>query len=332
MLEFNAAVTGVGSLPHVAAEPALALVREVAPEVPWWPQLPLRDARESMIASGLAALSAVDGVSIAPTTVCVRAPLSRVVEALEQGAPDAPVRAAAAFEPFLKSQWPGALVVKGQQTGPLTLLRCVRVVEGGIPRALHDRERAELREAVVASVTRHAAWQARRLRALGAAIVVVDEPMLPAALRDWSPIDAFGALQPVLDAIRAGGALAGLHCCDALPLDVLSGARPDLISFDVNCGAPLESVCADSRMRAFLESGGAVAWGVVPTTRAQRDAEVVAARWLSAVRVLGDPIAIVSRSLFTAACGFGLSDESGARRALADVAAVSATIQRTVLG
>ena len=41
--------TGIGSLPFTKPEDALALVVEELPEVPHWPQLPLRDKQEHFV-------------------------------------------------------------------------------------------------------------------------------------------------------------------------------------------------------------------------------------------------------------------------------------------
>jgi hypothetical protein len=42
--------TGIGSLPHQDADKALDLIFKYTPQVPFWPQLPKRDAREGMTA------------------------------------------------------------------------------------------------------------------------------------------------------------------------------------------------------------------------------------------------------------------------------------------
>lgn len=50
MKELSGLATGIGSLPHTDAEEAVDLVLKYCPQVPFWPQLPRRDAREGMIA------------------------------------------------------------------------------------------------------------------------------------------------------------------------------------------------------------------------------------------------------------------------------------------
>ena len=49
-------VTGVGSLPFVDADEAVEFVAEFSPELPFWPQLPMRAAGEGVIAQGMGAL------------------------------------------------------------------------------------------------------------------------------------------------------------------------------------------------------------------------------------------------------------------------------------
>src|ERR1700678_424916 len=49
-------VTGVGSLPFTDAGEAVEFVAEFSPELPFWPQLPLRDPGEGVIAQGMGSL------------------------------------------------------------------------------------------------------------------------------------------------------------------------------------------------------------------------------------------------------------------------------------
>ena len=47
------AVTGIGSLPFTSSRSAVRSVAEFSPEVPFWPQLPQRSERESIVSQGL---------------------------------------------------------------------------------------------------------------------------------------------------------------------------------------------------------------------------------------------------------------------------------------
>jgi hypothetical protein len=46
------AVTGIGSLPFTSTTSAIRSVAQFSPEVPFWPQLPQRSERESIVGQG----------------------------------------------------------------------------------------------------------------------------------------------------------------------------------------------------------------------------------------------------------------------------------------
>ena len=50
MFGLQGLTTGIGSLPHREAVPALDLIFKYCPQLPFWPQLPKRDIREGMVA------------------------------------------------------------------------------------------------------------------------------------------------------------------------------------------------------------------------------------------------------------------------------------------
>jgi hypothetical protein len=66
-------------------------------------------------------------------------------------------------------------------------------------------------------------------------------------------------------------------------------AKPDIISFDAHAG--LELFFADPDARSFLDRGGAVAYGLIPTSSNLRALDPVSIfiRWLKAAMLAGDP-------------------------------------------
>jgi hypothetical protein len=81
---------------------------------------------------------------------------------------------------------------------------------------------------------------------------------------------------------------------------------PDTVSFDAWQG--LESVCNDPLALDLLGEVETIAWGIIPTSEDDLnslDVPALAERWRTAVSVLGDPDAMLERSVFTPACGLG---------------------------
>jgi len=67
---------------------------------------------------------------------------------------------------------------------------------------------------------------------------------------------------------------------------------------------------ADPDARSFLDQGGAVAYGMIPTSAnlGALDSVNIFIRWLKAAMVAGDPQRLARNAMITATCGLGLLD------------------------
>jgi hypothetical protein len=96
----------------------------------------------------------------------------------------------------------------------------------------------------------------------------VDEPYMVSwgsAYVNVSGEQVRAMLEEVLAAIHQEGALAGVHCCGNTDWSLLLGTSIDFLNLDAyNC---LEQLALyPEELRAFLDRGGVVAWGIVPNT------------------------------------------------------------------
>lgn len=137
-------------------------------------------------------------------------------------------------------------------------------------------------------------------------LVVIDEP---AALDSRDP----AALVSVLKQVRAGGAFAGVHCCDAIDPAFVERIDPDLLSFDAWHG--LETLARSSKFRRWYARGRGLAIGIVPTTPVKFAAAKQSLRIAEALTALGFVAGRSPAPLLTGNCGFALSSESWTRRA-----------------
>jgi hypothetical protein len=72
-------------------------------------------------------------------------------------------------------------------------------------------------------------------------------------------------LNAVINAIHKEKAIAGIHCCGNTEWTILIDAGVDVISFDAYDYA--ETIAYYSgQIKSFLENGGVLAWGIVPTS------------------------------------------------------------------
>ena len=310
------AVTGVGALPQQDVDAAVRCVARACPVVPFWPQLPQHQQGERLLDQALAPLAdLVEPNASAPWTYGLRpnVTLDALLAALYEREPMAGVGDAAGLDAFERA-WQGgsfaqARAVKGQVLGPVTL--GLHLYRGG-QRARPFADHPMLMQAIGVYLARLARRQAARLAALHAnALVFLAEPMLESLTVDSATLAepaGINALSDVLQAVRDGGALAGVHVGrgDAAPW--LEPLRPDVWAFDAH--HDLAGFCASDAGLAFVQNGGRVAFGLVPTGAALNgfSAEAAFTRWLQAASVMGDVTAIARQSLITATGGLGRVD------------------------
>ena len=144
-------------------------------------------------------------------------------------------------------------------------------------------------------------------------LLFVDEPALCLDAPVGNAVSEeqrLNALAATLEDARIRGDYAGLHCCAACPFERMCRVQPDIISFDAHEG--LDSFFADWHALDFMQQGGTVAYGIVPTRPGVNaiDSASIFVRWLKAASLAGDPQKFAQRAMITATCGLGLLDIS----------------------
>jgi hypothetical protein len=315
---FNSAgaVTGIGSLPLRSVREAIQTVAEFSPEVPFWPQLPQISEREIVIRQGLDAIRSFIEPRDGSYGFQIReGEIDSALEALHNSGGALKQENAAGFFSFEHALTSGlfrqSLAIKGHIEGPITL--SAYLFYKGKP-FLSD---PALFSSMSFHVSQLVCWQIDRLRSAGVPILLfVDEPALSLELPGFtevSEVQRLSALGAIFDDARARGAYAGLHCCAAQPFDRMLRTRPDILSFDAHKG--LEAFFAHPQSVDFVNQGGTVAYGLIPTKPDldALDGAQIFIRWLEAVSRRGDPQRFAQRAMITATCGLGLLDPSSIR-------------------
>jgi hypothetical protein len=324
------AVTGIGSLPLTSITSAIRSVAELSPEVPFWPQLPQLSERESIVGQGLAIVQdLIEPRNEGYGYQVKEGRLNSVLENLHRSSGElTPANAAGfgAFEEALSSGFfSSAVAVKGQIEGPITL--SAYLFYKGQP-FLSD---PALFAALAFHVSQIIGWQIDRLKSAGLPVLLfVDEPALclDAPVRNAvSEEQRLNALAATLEDARIRGAYAGLHCCAARPFERMCRARPDIISFDAHEG--LDLFFADWHALDFMQQGGTVAYGIVPTRPGVNavDSASIFIRWLKAASLAGDPQKFAQHAMITATCGLGLLDTSAVAESFSVAHSVSKLIR-----
>jgi methionine synthase II (cobalamin-independent) len=324
---FDAVATVVGSFPHRDASTLVERIFERLPEMPVWPQLPGRDWRESMYvqyAEGLpgAVLDSQTQRLYFQADDRFEADLERFYEAVVTENVEAFAISeghALGLHRFLaRALRERPRFVKGQVTGPFSFAMTVT-----------DESRRSLaytpalQEVAVQGLAMKARWMARQLRSVApGALVVLDEPYLCAfgsAFVNVSREDVVAAIDTAVEAIHEEKALAGLHCCGNTDWSLVLETKVDVVNFDAFEYFQGLSLYP-SELGAFLDRGGALSWGIVPTSAAidDVDAHALKARLEERIAVLAgkglDETRLRRQALLTPSCGMGTQTEAAADR------------------
>jgi hypothetical protein len=170
---------------------------------------------------------------------------------------------------------------------------------------------------IVKIVELKALWQIRKLEAFGLPIIILlDEPSLlgfgSQAFITVSRDDVTQDLNSVASSIHQRGGLAGVHCEANTDWSLLMESDLDILDFDAY--DHMQSITLyPSELNAFLERGGWLGWGIVPTL--DRDAaasETIPSllsrfdRGMDLLKGKGfDADLLMRRALITPSCGAG---------------------------
>lgn len=304
--------TGIGSLPHTDAAEAVELVLGSF-DIPFWPQLPRLGFRELMIpqySEGMPGLR----VDEAKGDVSVERDEEEIRRFYEASGEESRVAIsedyAKGLHAFLKKiEGRSFDLLKGHITGPLTYTLGLQDEEG--KPAYFDEE---LREIALMLLGAKARWQVDVLgKSAEKVIIFIDEPIL-SALGSTSYVgvsndEALRLLRQTSDTIREAGGIPGIHCCGRADWPLVMDSGVDIMNFDAYEFAHTLGIYP-AEVTAFLEGGGIIAWGIVPTTDDinKESGESVAERFGEAVDGLSEGIPgdlLLRNIMLTPSCGTG---------------------------
>jgi hypothetical protein len=316
------AATAVGSFPHAEAGAACELILASFPEVPLWPQLPATSLQEQM------EIQFSEGL---PCTVIE--PEKRRMYFETQGDPSAALeqfyenylaenldyfaisdqysRGLHAMRQHLIQRDHSSLkYFKMQVTGPVSF--GLSIVDE-CKRAIYYNE--VFRDVIIKGLAMKARWQLRQFAPYCQnRICFIDEPVLSAfGSSTYVSVrreDVVAHIAEVAAAIHTEGGLAGIHCCGNTEWTIPIDAHVDIINFDAY-GYGTSLVLYADRIQAFIEQGGILAWGIVPTAEIihQETTDSLADRYDALVDALAakgvDRSLVLRNALITASCGTG---------------------------
>ena len=313
--------TAIGSVPYADAEEAVRAMADL--DIPAYPQMVKISPWDDMFLGATAGLPALIVDREAQTVRAKRSnrenDLADFYAKFMSGERDflalAP-EARLGFDPFMafaagdRSYGPDFL--KAQVIGPLTFGQMVMLEDER--NALVDDP--ELLEAMALALGGKAAWEARHIRDLGRTpVIFIDEPGLASFGSAFSTLTADTVIKTMgaaCEVVRADGPVfIGCHICGNTDWSMMMETGLDIVNFDAY--EIMEQFSLYPRqLRAFLEKGGYVAWGIVPSLGYSMDltAGFLAGKLDEGWRALdkkGVPRELLaSRSIITTACGLGM--------------------------
>ncbi len=331
------ATLAIGTLPHQDTDRAVDLMIRMNPECPAWPQLPRVDFRESMyvqFAEGMPAAVVDSGrqriyfdMDAAPEAM---AEFYEHYLADDTGYLAITGDYARGIEPLLERMpTPEARFLKGQVTGPISFGLTVTDAENK-PVLYHD----DLFEAIVKALAFKGRWQVEQFRRAAPGlypVIFYDEPYLTqmgSALISLPPEQISASLNECFASIDG---YKGTHVCGGTDWGLLSATGVDILHFDAAYHEQ-EFLLYEKELAAFMERGGMLGWGVVPTDESvfERKARGLAEQVQSgAERIAGFGPAgigtedVLRRSFITQSCGLGSRSIEIAVRSLELAAEIS---------
>ena len=315
--------TGIGSLPHTEAREAVRLVLDTF-DIPFWPQLPKLSFREGMVAQyaeGMPFLRTDDSKGAVWVERNNGEELERFYESYKDttliAISEEHAKGIYAFLYEIKGRrFP---ILKGHVTGPLTF---ALGLNDGSGRAIYYDE--ELREIALMLLKAKVRWQVEALRPHADGIIIfVDEPIVSAlgssgymgVQRD----EALRLLRELCNTVSAAGAVPGIHCCGRAEWPLLLEAGITILNFDSYGFAETLGIYPDE-VKKFIQSGGYLAWGAVPTTEAvaAETPDSIKSRFARALDGLSRSVPrelLLEKIILTPSCGAGSLDIPGALKA-----------------
>jgi len=351
VFQANGLATLIGSLPLSNHEEAMDLILKYMPEIPMWAQLPANRQEGMMVqfTPGLPGLCQendklfvnTDGQSFDSELLRFYEDYMGVSEGNVESDDSRFALKADSARGFytllrrLEANAVAAVAIKGQITGPFTF--CTGIVDQNHRPIFYE---PQIRDAAVKLLALKARWQAQRLSQFQRPVIIfLDEPGLAgfgsSQFTSISREDVGQCFEEVFEPVHQVGGLIGVHVCANTDWSLVLDSSADIASFDAYAYFDRFILYSD-QIKAFLESGRFLAWGMVPTLNAEDlEKETTASLMrrfednVKHIEALGiDRHQMIKQSLITPTCGAGTLSIDLAKKVLRITRAVSWEIRK----
>ena len=331
-MKFNLVTTGIGSVPFLDIKETCKLIIDSFKKIPFWPQLVKRTIYEDMIiqfSEGIPFLK-VDKEKRAIFAIKGDSPEKELLKFYERF-----LEEDISYFSISKDYAPGlylmidlvkksdATFIKGQTVGPITFSASIRDQDGRS--ILSDNE---IMDVCTKGIAIKGVWQVRKLKESGKNVILfLDEPYLASIGSAFSLISkekVVNILKEVIGYIKQReDVLIGIHCCANTDWSMIFDSRPDIISFDA-FGYMENFLLYRDKILRFIKDGGAIAWGIVPTTDADFEQKGNINKILKRLKIGFERLEewginremLIRSSILTPSCGMGTMKEENAKKAI----------------
>ena len=259
----NLLTTAMAILPHDRVEPALKLALSL--DIPFWPQLPHLSFYEDMYVQ---AGEHFPGLVLAPDTASIRFDTAKFYEELpallehwdDLAYFDISPQYSAVYHRFLELDLSGYAAIRGQLEGPISFGLKI-LDENDRPIIFSD----EVRPLLLDFMARRAQAQLARLRRKNPrAFMFLDEPGLQFIFSSVSGYPDTRAKDDLDRFLAQIDRPRGIHLCGNPDWEFLLNRDLDILSMDIYTNGEVFR-CYGQAVKRFLERGGVLAWGLIPT-------------------------------------------------------------------
>jgi len=302
----NLLTTAMAIMPHKDINRALELALSL--DVPFWPQLPHLSYYEDMYVQ---ASEGFPGIVLDLENRTLRFSMEKFIDEFEETMAhfdesehfDISDTYSVVYHRFLGLDLSDRPAIRGQLEGPISF--GFNVLDQDDRPILFNET---IRPFMIEFMGKRANVQLNRLKTLNTnAFMFIDEPGLQylfSALSGYGDVAARGDMEVFFSLIERP---RGVHLCGNPDWDFLLGLDLDVLSLDVYSNGEV-FVAYGQSIRTFLDRGGTIVWGIVPTNVEQFEKEDVdsleerlAQLWTSLAKKGIDHEFLLSRSMLSPA-------------------------------
>ena len=331
----------IGSLPHTNIQSAIEIVENYFGEIPFPPQLANLNKNEDMIVQLLEGMPSFCAQN--PQDFLLDVEDEKFLSDLEEFFTDYEdimadinsvsiekyaisnnfFRSFKYFEEIIRNKKPQ--YAKSQITGAFTFTTSINDING--KSIIYDDT---LRDLSVKFLTLKALWMIKHIKSANSdtvPIIFTDEPSMSqlgtSAYLTVDEDEAVKMIKEIFTAIKSAGALSAIHCCGKCDWRIPIKAGVDIINFDAYSYFENFSIY-HKEIHRFLQQGGKVAWGIVPTSDEKildkLTVSELKTKFEKSVKYLTEKgineKLILDNSIITSSCGAGSLTEQQAEKAM----------------